>query len=423
MKMKKVVAALCALFVLLGGRTPNIPTAANTAAEDCTVYAASNVAEVVFDSEDPKKTGFSVVEPGANKTPQVYERGGEDCWVMDKLQGNAKATINFTLDSSMKSPSFDGSVYDIEVEYYDSGKGFCVLYYNNTEGRTEVYNEIYTEATNAWRTKTFTLANADFSKPVNGEYDFNLSIKNRHDNNSEYLSPESIGIRRVRVMRRPIKNKLYVSAKIDETGNTFEWFAKDKIINTNIRNVSGEDAEAEVIFRAVTDSGFVKAEITESVSLPKDESKDIELNIGSVDFCGFYYLEAEIKMSDGITFTQRPTMFTIVKTDPDGIKNKRLYVAEHLERYVEDEIIRQGVDMIRKGNFGGCRESLADRVVNIVLPELKKYGMEYLPIIWNFAETAKTNPWGLNSWAELPHTEKQYAAWRTSVEEQVLKVR
>ena len=101
-----------------------------------------NTAEVIFNSANPSKNGFKTVEPGKDTTPLLSSRGGEICWLMDKLQNNAKSTINFTLSDTIKPKEFDGSVYDIEVEYFDSGKGYCFLFNNNTDGDREYKNAI-----------------------------------------------------------------------------------------------------------------------------------------------------------------------------------------------------------------------------------------------------------------------------------------
>lgn len=416
MKSKRIIAAFCALFVLCSGILPDVCFTAVTKAlgttENNAVYAADNTAEVILDSENPKKSGFTVVEPGTNKEVQVSERGGEDCWVMDKLQGNAKSTINFKLDRSMKSDLFDGSVYDIEVEYYDSGKGYFVLYYNNTDDYLEPNNIIDTSATNAWKTASFTLSDAVFNGKANGEYDFYLSIK-AQQSQSQGISSESIGIRRVTVTRHSNVNKLYVKAEIEASGNTFSDYETEKVIKTTVQNLSGADAEAEITFRAVTDSGFVKEEIVKKVNIEKDQSYKTEIDFGAVDFCDLYYLEAETKMSDGTTFTQRPTMFAVVKTDPDG-KRGNLYVAAHLDRYSQ-EAVPEAAEMISKANFIGVRESGSEEVYQTVIPGMRANNLEYLPIVWCLPASAVTSGGPTNWWAEVPHTATQYSAWREKV--------
>lgn len=417
MKSKKVVAALCAAFVILSGVIPNMPVFDNKDVENIKnthVYAAvTNTAEAVLNSETPAKNGFSVVETGTDKVPQIAERGGEECWLMDKLQGNVKSTINFTLDKSMKSDTFDGSIYDIEVDYYDSGKGYFVLYYNNTDDYLEPNNITDTAATNAWKTAKFTLSDAMFNGKANGAYDFYLSIK-AQVSNSQGISSESIGIKRVKVTRHKNVNKLYVKATTDEAGNTFSWFDKEKMIKTTVQNLSGIDTSAEMTFRAVTDSGFVKGEVTKNVNIKKDETQEINIDFGSVDYCDMYYLEVETKLQDGTTFIQRPTMFVIVKTDPDG-KRGNLYVAAHLDRY-NQESVAEGAELINKANFIGVRESGSEEVYKNVIPHMKNNNLEYLPIVWCLPGSAVSPSGPENWWAEVPHNEAQYAAWRTKAQ-------
>ena len=371
-----------------------------------------NTAEVIFNSANPSKNGFKTVEPGKNTTPLLSSRGGEICWLMDKLQGNAKSTINFTLDDKLKPKEFDGSIYDIEVEYFDSGKGYCFLFYNNTDGYISHENSIYTNATGTWKTQKFTVSDADFSESANGKYDFYLSIKTRSIKIP--ISGESIAIRRVKVTRRPNVNKLYVSTVIDEPGNSFKWFAEDKIIKTTVHNYSGADADAEIKFKAVTDDGFNKGEITENVSLLKGETKDIELNFGNIDYCDIYGLYAEVKMSDGTVTEQMPTKFAIIKTDPDGIKNDEVYFAAHLDRYTIDTV-PEGVDVLAMSNVAGMRETINDNMIIKVVPNLLKNGLKYLPIYAGLPADAKIDPNAANSWSEMPYTEKGFEGWRRNV--------
>ena len=164
-----------------------------------------NTAEVVFNSATPQISGFKVVESGSSTVPTLTTRSGENCWLMDKLKNTENSTINFTLSDELKPTSFDGSVYDIEVDYYDSGKGYCFLFYNNIEGDRQYKDTIYTQNTCVWKTQKITLTDADFIEKANGKYDFYLSI--RAKGSQIPISNESIAIKRVKVTRRPNQNK------------------------------------------------------------------------------------------------------------------------------------------------------------------------------------------------------------------------
>lgn len=45
---------------------------------------------------------------------------------------------------------------------------------------------------------------------------------------------------------------------------------RGQIVKATVHNYSGADANAEIKFKAVTDSGFNKGEITENISIPKE---------------------------------------------------------------------------------------------------------------------------------------------------------
>ena len=407
MSVKKFTAVICALVMAFSvcPRVSNAETK-NARTKD------SNTAEIIFDSERPTAAGFKVVEPGTDKTPLVASRDGENCWLMDKLQGDAKSTINFSLSDNMKPKSFDGSVYDIEIDYFDSGKGYCFLYYNNTDGEREWQDQIYTEATGTWKTQKFTLTNADFNEGYNGKYDFTLSIKARSTSNP--ISSESIAIKRVRVTRRPNENKLYISTKIDESGNTFKWFSKDKIINTAVHNYSGADAEAEITFKAVTESGFIKSEKTEKVSIPKDGTNELKLNFGDVDYCDIYKLIADVKMSDGTSFSQMPTKFAIIKTDPDGIKNNDVMFAAHPD-WRDFSVLPEFIEVMAKSNVAGMRETINDKMTDVIVPILAENNLKYLPIYFGIPSSAMINPTASDAQKEMPYTEAGFAGWRSNV--------
>lgn len=409
MSVKKFTAMICALIMAFSV----CPRASNAKSQTQTrITEDANTAEIIFDSEKPTAMGFKVVEPGTDKTPLVAIRDGESCWLMDKLQGDAKSTINFSLSDSMKAKNFDGSVYDIEIDYFDSGKGYCFLYYNNTDGEREWQNQIYTNATGIWKTQKFTLTNADFNEKYNGKYDFSLSIKARSSSSS--ISSESIAVKRVKVTRRPNANKLYISTKIDESGNTFKWFSKDKIINAAVYNYSGADAEAEISFKAVTESGFIKSEKKEKVSIPKDGVNEIKLNFGDVEYCDIYKLITDVKMSDGTSISQMPTKFAIIKTDPDGIKNDDVMFAAHPDWRGLD-IVPEFIEVMAKSNVSGMRENINDRMADDIVPILAKNNLKYLPVFSGIPDDSKIDPTASNSQFEMPYTEKGFEGWRRNV--------
>ena len=89
--IKRFFAILCAMTLIFSAvEMPNSAIAAERETEPYT-------AEVVFDSATPAKNGFATVEPGTDTSPLMASRGGKSAWLMDKLQNNAKSTINLSL--------------------------------------------------------------------------------------------------------------------------------------------------------------------------------------------------------------------------------------------------------------------------------------------------------------------------------------
>ena len=78
--------------------------------------------------------------------------------------------------------------------------------------------------------------------------------------------------------------------------------------------------------------------------------------MGEVKRCDMYSYYVDIKSDDGkINSTFKAMEFSVIKTDPNGIKNDT-YFAAHLSRYPEEQR-KMGVEMVKNANASGIRSS------------------------------------------------------------------
>lgn len=378
------------------------------------------VAEAILGKTLVQK-GFEIVEMGNDTGANVVVRDGSNCWLMDTLQGDAKAYINFTFDDQFKKDNNGGSVYEFEIEYYDSGNGYIRIEYDSLNRDTETMGTIYTKNGRTWKTARFSVSDALFAERLNGKYDFRLSIKAQSDRTK--ISSESIAVRRVVVKRIIGKNPIYVTASIDEIGNTFKWFSKDKIIHHKFENLTDEAVTVHVRYWLENADHIVPFAKTETLSFGPREVKNIDLNIGELTRCDVYWYYITIKSDDGkIDSLFKPFEVAIVKTDPDGILNKDIMFAAHFYRYPEEQI-HMGVEMVKLSNSYGIRSGVSwlemekakgalnwdGHPMKIVVQALKENGLHLLPIM------SYNNTLYADAEIVLPKTPEQLEGWRNYV--------
>jgi len=380
----------------------------------------TNVAEA-FLGKTLQQTGFSIVEMGNDNSASVAIRGGEYCWLMDKSQGDNKSFINFTFSNAFKPSAFDGTEYEFEIDYFDSGNGYFQMYFETINNYSTDEFRVYTKNTRVWKTARFTVKNAVFSSNYKGKYDFALSINAVSLLTSK--SPESIAIKRVKVTKKPKENAIFAFPTIDEIGNTFKWYEKEKIIHNKFINYLDRDITAKITFKLVSEDNIVPFSKTETYTFKANEIKEFDLDIGQVERCDVYWYDITIESEDGAVHSnQRPFELVILKTDPNGILNKDVLFATHFDRY-SLESVKEGVEMLKMSNSYGTRANFSwyqlvnssgalDYNVHPMKPaieELKAKGLYYIPVL------AGTPSFIGKGHSDMPRTEAQLQAWREYV--------
>ena len=148
---------------------------------------------------DYETSGFEKVEVGDTPGAVNAVKAERQAWLMDKNQGTKKSKIGFSLSPSFKHMQKDGSVYELEIDYFDSGNGYFQVYYDAYTEAKKSADIIYTNAEACWKTVSITLDDAAFTNRVDDKYDFSLTITARSIQTA--ISPESIAIGEVRVKR------------------------------------------------------------------------------------------------------------------------------------------------------------------------------------------------------------------------------
>ena len=391
----------------------------------------SSVAEAYL-GESLLQKGFSCIEPGTDKAFNVASRGGESCWLMDKLQGTAKAYIYFDLAKEFKGEVFDGSEYDVEIDYFDSGKGFFRIYYDSKEyGKNEVMT-IYTNNEKTWKTARFTLYDAAFGGGADG-HDIMLSIKEKSSATATSISGESMAIKRISVRRRAGANPIYASAATDAVGNTYRWFDENKIMHNRLQNTTDESLSAQVTHRLVSDE-YVKAfEETKEITIAPNEILEYDTDFGSVERCDMYRYRTEIKIPSKNVVSEFDLFDTaIIKTDPEGRPNNDVYVTAHLERYDQSRV-PGAVEMLKMGNLPGIRCNISwkdmektmgaldfqNHPVYEVYRQLMENGLKIMPIFSGMSTAYLSGAYN----TEIPANEKQYAGWENYIRYTVSQIK
>lgn len=377
-----------------------------------------DVAEAYLVSSATKK-GFAQIDCAGN-TPVIGYKGGKSCWILDPKSTH---TVYFKFTDSYKPVcEFDGTTYDVEIEYYDEYEGFFQLEYDR-KGRNEIeYDRIaFMTKDRLWKTLKVSLDDAVFNRNYNG-FDFAITIKATlpwgyyTDRNNE----NTVAIRHVKVIKHTAENPVYVTSKTDVSGNSYAWFWKEKNVTNIIENVSDTPQSVTVISKMVSEKQETPFTQSDTVSLEPGETKSITVDAGEVTSCGIYDWVVDVKRDDAIISEFKPIKVAVLKTDPNGIRDENIFFAFHSDRY-QDSVVDNGFDVLSLTNAAGARvdigwSSILDSDGNIDwngtsvqrnVMKLNERGMKAYGLMWETPTKI-----GLFKYHELPKSDDQIAAWR-----------
>lgn len=347
--MRKVLAVLLIIALAL----PAIPSIAGTDSawvDFSNNKAMQNFSYVTFASQTTAVSSVNSVQID-----------GTECWQME--DGENKEYIRFNIDNSFISAVKDGTGYIISVEYYDGDEenteqGFFSLEYDAIDRKCKFGGMVVLTNTGTWKTAEFKLDDAYFgTRLMNRAADFRLTVVPQKSATYD-ASPVPVAIKKVRVEPSGVKRDIRIVASTTENGNAFGWDSDAKVITTTLENTTSTDIVANVTFRALLDGDKTLFETTKNMTFAAGDIHTENLEI-PLTRCGVYTWIVDVVQSNGNQYDKRCMNFAIIKTDKDGIKNDKAFVAHHLNRYFvkggENREILEGMDLIAKSNAGGIR--------------------------------------------------------------------
>lgn len=383
---------------------------------------AESVASAELVTASPSLVNIKEVAYGSENTPKTETVGGEsDVWTLDNTSKNGYY-IGFDIDESFASQISDGSVFDIEIDYYSRGDGFFRVIYDSQKKAERGSDVILTEDSSVWKTAKITVDDGYFNNRVKNRFDFIISIESPRYYQSQ-ISAASVPIKAVRVTRHIAQNKITHYGYTKETGNVFPYYQTEKTLYNEFKNTTMNVINADVTYRAVDTDGVERWRKKESITLSRKALKTFSVNV-EIERCGLYTLYVDVTSENsGINQEFKRYNFAIVKTDPLGIKNENYYLATHFEHYGSN--VDAGLDVIAKSNTYGIRAGFgwtnvynpSDGNNNIYKDEDKAFHSKlrendlHLMAMYGFSVTAETG-----GWKYLPKTEMALKSWAQAIE-------
>ncbi len=294
---------------------------------------------------------IAAVTAGNDESPEIVTKDGSTAWNLNN-QNSKYYNLYFDISDSFLKEINDGTEVKVEIEYYSSNDGYFQFSYDSVTKSERAYKTIDTGKDDMWRTAEITLDDAYFGNRINGKYDMKIDIVTPYYGYRK-VSLGSVPIRKIKVTKYPAKNPITHYGRINESGNIFPYYQKDKIIYNDFTNTTGTKLSADVTYRAVNFDGLEAWSKSDKIELEPYETKTYEVNVDS-EYCQLYIFYVDVVNKDAnIDSHYKRFDFAIVKTDPDGIKNKGYYLNPHFEYYYDD--LEDAVDVLAKSNTYGVR--------------------------------------------------------------------
>ncbi len=308
----------------------------------------SNVASIVFEKKPITQNVVSIT-PGSNNLIKYEEIDGENVLRLEK--GPTYPYLYIDLANSLASSKADGSEYEFEVEYYDSGKGYFFIWYDSIDYGMKCAQEIYFNNTYEWKTVKFAIDDAKFARSIDNKGDLMISIKETGSTKS--VSPDAVNIRSIKIKRIPAKNPVLVEATNKQPGNIFPWYEKSKIVTNTLTSKLSKACDVTVITSLVnTVTGDVEFEDSKKVSLASKQTKSYDVNLNT-EKCGLYELVIKV-IGENFESEFSEDTIAIVKTDPNGTRCEFAWTNMAPDRY-DQQYVSDMMEIVDLANIGGTR--------------------------------------------------------------------
>jgi len=243
--------------------------------------------------------------------------------------------------------------YDVEVEYYDEGKGRMVLAYpvmKNGKVVNEETEAVYMEDDLCWKKATFTMQNPCFSAHMQGKQgvDFELSAR------SEYygFSKGSIIVSSVKLIERTDKNNVEIDITSPNFANHF-FTGDDLDFDISINNITKEIFEADVLIEAVDEFLNVPLTKTEKITLKPGENKFKFKE--EYEHYGYQYLFVTVTNGDKV-YSQKRTNFSYSYSSNGEFINDKFGYSCHWAASRYSDAIDGGIEVAHKAGVGWMRD-------------------------------------------------------------------
>ncbi len=328
---------------------------------------------------------------GSASTYKSVAAAGREGWQIT----SASPYIYVDVDDRFAYQVNDGTTFDLEIDYYNALTGFFLVEYDGLKTEQKNAHYEFLNRQDKWQTVKIPLDDAYFGGRCAGA-DIRIranAIGGRHKQLKTSTAPVTIGA--IRLVKHEKQNPLRLEVNIDESGNAFEWYKKDKKIVNTFTNLRDTDITAEVTCYGTSREQIKCFETVNTITVKGGETVELPINVDS-DRCDVYdyYVKVESE-KDNVHSLYQPTQFSILKTDENGYKNQDVYICTHPDWEHTEEELSQMIDVIGKSNVGGIRWSLLSSAVEsrsgedvvdssylgYTIKELREHNLKGFPII------------------------------------------
>ena len=348
-KFAAYVCVLSLVFALIAPVTASADKGANVNPDE---------ALIIFEKELKTVNVDRVIKGSSTMASHSVTSDDIDIWKF-KASGN-NPYLYIDLPNSFGNSYNDGSVYDVEIKYFDSNTGYAIVWYDAIKWGKQVAYELYATATNTWKTAKFTIDNAYFKNGVDEKGDIMLSFKETGWKLA--TTPFPVDIASIRITRRPKANPIIAESYVDAYGNVFAYYSDTKTVHNEIRNTTNKKQQINVEYSLVdTEFGDKVFSKTEPMTISANETVKTDINI-ETERCGEYNWYVRIVNDEGtIDSVFKEDIIAIIKTDPNGIKSETQGIVTHSSRWRSDSS-HALIELVAAANFGEIRQDLVGSI-------------------------------------------------------------
>lgn len=332
-------------------------------------FAADNKTNITSSASVTTNTEVAYITPdSASKisilgtVPSVTNRRGKKCWYINDVK-----RVYFDIDDSFAYMVDDGSTFDFEFEYSSEANGFFEWRYDAWQDTAYFGKVIEIGKENIWKTEKFTVSNARFCNDLklisdlwqpDQKGDFWLSAMSAstwYNSNLDSKSQAGVYISSIKITKHKARNPVTNFTEFDNAGNVFEWYKEDKLAHNELTNTTNERLTFNMTCTGEDQFGNLDLNDTQTVTLEPKETKIVDTKIDTKR-CGIFKYNVHLESENGrINSDFGPWQFTIVKTDPNGIKDEHSYIHAGYGTSSDEVALEMAAQLAALSNAEGVR--------------------------------------------------------------------